>query len=72
MDAFRDHGKVARTIDHDLPGADKTMSDLETAGISMQQITTNLLDEAIRLFVEAFDKLIAVVAEKKIAPRQME
>ena len=24
MDAFRDHGKVERTIDHDLPGADKT------------------------------------------------
>ena len=60
------------TIDHDLPGADKTMSDLETAGISMQQITTNLLDETIRLFVEAFDKLLPSSLKKKIAPRQME
>ena len=65
MDAFRDHGNVARTIDHDLPGADKTMSDLEKAGISMQRVTAQLLEEAIKLFVEAFDKLIAVVAEKQ-------
>jgi len=65
MDAFRDHGNVARTIDRDLPGADKTMSDLEKAGISMTQITTQLLEEAIKLFDEAFEKLIAAVADKK-------
>jgi transaldolase/glucose-6-phosphate isomerase len=65
MDAFREHGNVARTIDRDLPGADKIMSDLEKAGISMQQITTKLLEDAIRLFDEAFDKLIAAVAAKK-------
>ena len=65
MDAFRDHGKVVRTIDHDLPAADKIMTDLEKAGISMQQITTQLLDEAIKLFEEAFQKLIAAVAAKK-------
>ena len=65
MDAFRDHGKVARTIDQDVPGADKTMSDLENAGISMKQVTTQLLEDAIKLFVEAFEKLIAAVAAKK-------
>jgi transaldolase / glucose-6-phosphate isomerase len=65
MDAFRDHGKVARTIGHDLPAADKIMTDLEKAGISMQQITNQLLDEAIKLFAEAFQKLIAAVAAKK-------
>lgn len=61
MDAFRDHGKVARTIDQDLAAADKTMADLHKAGISMQQITTQLLDEAIKLFDEAFNKLIGAV-----------
>lgn len=65
MDAFRDHGIVHRTLDTDLAAADKTMNDLEKAGISMQQITDKLLDDAIRLFDEAFAKLLAAVEQRK-------
>jgi len=65
MDAFRDHGIVRRTIDEDLPAADKTMSDLEKAGISMQKITDKLLEDAIQLFDEAFAKLIGAVDKKR-------
>ncbi len=65
MDSFRDHGVLRRTIDADLPAADKTMSDLEKAGISMKQITGKLLDDAIRLFDEAFTQLHTVVEQKK-------
>jgi transaldolase len=69
MDAFRDHGIVRRTLDSDLPAADKTMSDLETAGLSMKQVTDQLLDEAIKLFDDAFAKLIGAV-EQKIAQKR--
>jgi transaldolase len=65
MDAFRDHGIVRRTLDADLNAADKTMSDLEKAGISMKKVTDQLLDDAIKLFDEAFDNLLAAVAQKK-------
>jgi transaldolase len=65
MDAFRDHGIVRRTLDADLNAADKTMSDLEKDGISMKKVTDQLLDDAIKLFDEAFDKLLAAVAQKK-------
>ena len=65
LDAFREHGKVARTLDAELAAADKTMSDLERAGISMKAVTDKLLDDAIKLFDDAFDKLIAAVEEKK-------
>jgi transaldolase/glucose-6-phosphate isomerase len=68
LDAFRDHGQVARTLDADLASADKTMADLEKAGISMREITDKLLVEAIQLFDEAFDKLIAAVDQKKTKP----
>jgi transaldolase len=64
MDAFRDHGIVRRTLDSDLAAADKTMSDLEQAGISMKKVTDQLLDEAIKLFDDAFAKLISAVEEK--------
>jgi transaldolase/glucose-6-phosphate isomerase len=65
LDAFRAHGKVARTLDANLAAADTTMADLEKAGISMKEVTAKLLEDAIKLFDDAFDKLIAAVEEKK-------
>lgn len=68
LDAFRDHGRPSRTLDADVAAADKTMSDLETAGIPMRNVTDQLLDEGIKLFDDAFDKLIAAVEQKKTEP----
>jgi transaldolase len=68
MDAFRDHGVLRRTLDADLAGADKTMSDLEKTGISMKQVTGKLLDDAIRLFDDAFTQLHQVVEQKRAQP----
>jgi transaldolase len=68
MDAFRDHGVLRRTLDTDLAAADKTMSDLEKAGISMKQITSKLLDDAIKLFDDAFAQLHQVVDQKRARP----
>jgi transaldolase len=68
MDAFRDHGVLRRTLDTDLAAADKTMSDLEKAGISMKQVTGKLLDDAIKLFDDAFTQLHQVVDQKRAQP----
>jgi transaldolase len=68
MDAFRDHGILRRTLDDDLAAADKTMADLEKAGISMKQITGKLLDDAIKLFDDAFTQLHQVVEQKRARP----
>jgi transaldolase len=65
MDAFRDHGIVRRTLDADLATSDKIMADLEKSGISMQKITSQLLADAIKLFADAFEKLLAAVEQKK-------
>jgi transaldolase len=65
MDAFREHGLVRRTLDAGLDAADKIMSDLGRAGISMQQVTGKLLDGAIKLFADAFAQLLAAVEQKK-------
>ena len=68
VDAFRDHGKVARTLDQDLASAERTMNELAAAGISMQEVTEKLLDQGIELFSEAFKKLIAAIEQKKSDP----
>ena len=68
LDAFRDHGKVSRTLDAELEAADKIMADLERAGVSMRAVTDQLLEEGIKLFDDAFDKLIAAVDQSKPEP----
>jgi len=61
VDAFRDHGQLRRSLTENIPAAAKTMADLERAGISMKQVTDKLTDDGVKLFADAFDKLLASV-----------
>jgi transaldolase len=61
IDAFRDHGKLRNSLLEDIPGAAKTMADLERCGISMKEITDKLTNDGVKLFADAFDKLLAAV-----------
>ena len=63
IDAFRDHGKVRKSLTEDVAGAQKTMNDLAAAGISIKEATDKLTDDAVKLFADAFDKLLAAVAK---------
>jgi transaldolase len=58
FDAFRDHGKLRKSLTENVDAAAKTMSDLEKAGISMKQVTEKLVVDGVKLFAEAFDKLL--------------
>jgi transaldolase / glucose-6-phosphate isomerase len=63
IDAFRDHGLLRNALIEDVPGAQKTMDDLARAGIVMKQVTDKLTDDGVKLFADAFDKLLAAVAK---------
>ncbi len=65
LDAFRDHGKLRDSLQEDVASAKKVMDNLPSAGISMQAVTTKLTDDGVKLFADAFDKLLAAV-EKRI------
>jgi transaldolase len=65
VDAFRDHGRVRNSLTEDVPGAQKVMSDLEKAGISIKEVTTKLTADGVKLFADAFHKLLEAV-EKSI------
>jgi transaldolase len=64
-DAFRDHGKLRNSLTENVEEAEQTLKNLEKAGISLEKATDKLLIDAVRLFVEPFDKMIAAV-EKAI------
>jgi transaldolase/glucose-6-phosphate isomerase len=63
VDAFRDHGKLRNSLTEDVAGAAKTMDDLALSGISMKEVTDKLTDDGVKLFADAFDKLLAAVAK---------
>jgi transaldolase / glucose-6-phosphate isomerase len=63
IDAFRDHGVVRNSLTEDVPGAAKVMDDLGRAGISIKAVTDKLTDDGVKLFADAFDKLLAAVAK---------
>jgi transaldolase/glucose-6-phosphate isomerase len=67
FDAFRDHGRPRASLEHGLEEAIDTMQSLEKAGISMREVTDKLLQDAVRLFEEAFDKLLSAVEKKREA-----
>ena len=64
IDAFRDHGNTARTVDKDLDAARKVVEDLERLGISMKDVTDKLLKEGIASFQKSFDTLVGGLNEK--------
>jgi transaldolase/glucose-6-phosphate isomerase len=61
VDAFRDHGKLRNSLTEDVPAAAKVMEDLGRAGISIKEVTDKLTTDGVKLFADAFEKLLAAV-----------
>ena len=70
FDAFRDHGKPRASLEEDIPAARETMETLAQVGISMKEATDKLTEDGVKLFADAFDKLLAAVSKRtqKAAP----
>ena len=67
IEAFLDHGTVARTVDKSYAEAHKVFADLEATGVSIDDITAQLERDGIDTFIKAFDDLLDGVAQKRSA-----
>ena len=65
MDAFRDHGRLADRLLENVADAQRVLGDLGRAGISLDAVTDKLVEDGVRLFAEAADKLFGAVAQKR-------
>jgi transaldolase len=65
IDAFQDHGRIARTIDRYVDEAYQTFDRLKAAGISMEEVTETLLVNGVASFVDALEKLEAAIQRKR-------
>lgn len=67
LDAFRDHGTVANTVENDIDDATATLAALESVGVSIKAVTDQLEKEGVEKFEQAFDALLKGIVEKRSA-----
>jgi len=64
LKAFRDHGRVRLTIEENLDKERAVLTQLQEAGISLDQVTAEVLEDAVKLFVQPFEKLIQSITAR--------
>jgi transaldolase/glucose-6-phosphate isomerase len=64
LEAFRDHGRPRPSLTENVGDAEEVVRTLIAEGISLHEITDRLLVDGVRLFAEAYDKLLAAIAAR--------
>ena len=69
-DAFRDHGRPQPSLEDDLEDAQHTMDTLAEVGIAFKPIADQLLADGVKIFVDAFAKLLGAVTKRLRTPSE--
>ncbi|HKT48183.1 MAG TPA: transaldolase [Candidatus Acidoferrales bacterium] len=63
FDAFREHGRLRQSLTENVDEAAREMKQLAEAGISMKEVTDKLVVDGVKLFADAFTKLLQVTGK---------
>ncbi len=66
IEAFADHGRVARTVDADPEEARATIEALGEVGVDLDDVTRQLEAEGVASFSKSFDELIDSLGHKAV------
>lgn len=66
IEAFRDHGIAANTLEQGLDQATAVLAKLKAIGIDIDKITQQLEDEGVDKFNKPFDKLLQAIEDQKV------
>src|SRR5579884_597973 len=69
IDAFLDHGTLARTIDHGADEAKRQMEQAAEIGVDMEDVARTLEEEGVAAFSKSFDELMQLLTDKANALR---
>jgi transaldolase len=69
LDAFEDHGSLARTVDADPDSAARVMAAIGEAGVDLDDVSRVLEDQGVDSFAKSFDELITALEAKAEALR---
>jgi transaldolase len=65
---FREHGHVRLSLTENVAGAHRVLEQLEAVGISREAIGRQLEEEGVKLFDDAFTKLVESIRSKAAQP----
>ena len=65
LDAFRDHGKVAPTLEAGLDEAHHIFDELKAVGVDMKAVTDKLTEEGVKSFSDSFKELLGVIEARR-------
>jgi transaldolase len=63
VEAFRDHGVAANTLEQDLDKATEILERVKAAGIDLDALTQQLEDEGVEKFNAPFEKLLKAIEQ---------
>jgi transaldolase/glucose-6-phosphate isomerase len=66
--AFRDHGRPRLSLESDLEGARRVLAQLERLGISLDQVTDELVADGIQKFAQPYREMLAAIERRLPAP----
>jgi transaldolase len=69
LDALRDHGTAKDRLEQGVDEARDVMAALARTGISIDDVTQQLLDEGVAAFSRSFDALMASIVQKRATVR---
>ncbi len=64
IEAFEDHGTVARTVDADVADAESVLEQLASVGVDMDDVARVLETEGVAAFEKSFDDLLETLQQK--------
>jgi len=64
--AFRDHGRPRPSLEEDLDGARTVLATLPGVGVNLDIITTDLLAGGVQSFIDAYERLISAVEQRRL------
>jgi len=67
IEAFEDHGSVARTIDIDLDEAEAVLGGLGEVGVDLDDVTNQLEVEGVAAFEKSFGELLTTLEQRASA-----
>jgi transaldolase/glucose-6-phosphate isomerase len=65
LEAFRNHGKAEPTLTLHLEDARKVIEDVESLGISMDKVTSELENEGVKTFSDSFSAMLKTIDERR-------
>jgi transaldolase len=64
LEAFEDHGTLARSVDADLDGARRVIERAGSVGVDLDEVSAVLEEQGVASFAKSFDELMGSLGEK--------